>query len=509
MRQGAVEVLVQQAHQERGLDAFGDGGESGDVGEQEGGVAPLAADAQGIGVVHELLHHRRRQVVAEGSADPAALRLGPGEVDERARHVDEQRHQRRQHRVDQQPVLGVGVPGQAGRDRHRRRPERRAAERLEPAQQEDQRHAQNEHVDELDRLDPGGALEEMAQKHLLQGRGMDRHAGRRQIERGGAQVLQARGGGADHDRMAGDRFTGDLPGQHPPGRDRAPRLRPGVVQPDAPRFVGRDHQPAHRHLLDGRRSALDPGLLDPHLVAFRPEQDPEHLQGEARIDVVPKAQQQGHPAQDPVHRREEVEAASPARAGVDARQVRRRAGEGGQHRPRVGAGDRDRVAARRPSGVRSAGQGEAGHHRRAPHRLGQHRIVLGQAPEGVPDAFRRLPPQRDRVLRRGAVGLREDEVQADDRRAGLIQLVQQVRDAGARPGPLPDAAQARVVDVDHDDRGRRRRARGEPLVGVEDLEAEGLHEARGADVQPERDRQRGEGNDEVEPGPEAAHGGML
>ena len=90
-----------------------------------------------------------------------------------------------------------------------------------------------------------------------------------------------------------------------------------------------------------------------------------------------------------------------------------------------------------------------------------------------------------------------------------MQLVQQLRDAGARPGPLPDAAQAGVVDVDHDDRGGGRRARGEPLVGVEDLEAEGLHEARGANVEPERDRQRGEGHDEVEPGPEAAHGGML
>lgn len=112
------------------------------------------------------------------------------------------------------------------------------------------------------------------------------------------------------------------------------------------------------------------------------------------------------------------------------------------------------------------------------------------------------------MLRRGAIGLRKNEVQADDRGAGLIQLAQQFREAGARPGPLPDAAQARVVDVDHDDRGRRRRAGGEPLVGVEDLEAEGLHEARGANVQPERDRQRGEGNDEMESGPEAAHGGM-
>ena len=54
-----------------------------DVGEQKGGLPSLAPQTQRLGLVHELLHHRRSQVVAERRADPPSLRLGADEIDER------------------------------------------------------------------------------------------------------------------------------------------------------------------------------------------------------------------------------------------------------------------------------------------------------------------------------------------------------------------------------------------------------------------------------------------
>ena len=134
--------------------------------------------------------------------------------------------------------------------------------------------------------------------------------------------------------------------------------------------------------------------------------------------------------------------------------------------------------------------------------------MLGQVLDGVAYGGRgfRGRPQRDDVLRRGEVGLREDDVQADDRSAGLMKLVYQIRDAGPRPGPLPDPAQAVIVDVDDDDRRGGRRARGKPLVCIEYLKPETLHEPWRANVERQGNRQRGERHDEMEPGTEAAHG---
>ena len=218
----------------------------------------------------------------------------------------------------------------------------------------------------------------MPEQHLLDRPRVDRHAGRGQIERGGAQILEARGGGPDRDHLAGECAVIDIARQHPPCGDGAPRLGAGEVQPHAPGFVGRNHESAHRHFLDGRQRPLDAGLRHPDLVAVRPEQHSEHLRGEARADLVPEPEHQGNAAQHPVDGRKEVEATDSARAGVDTRQIGDRAGELRQHRERAGPGNLENVGTRWPHRVRPAGQGEPGDHRCAPHRVGQHRVVRGQ-----------------------------------------------------------------------------------------------------------------------------------
>ena len=228
----------------------------------------------------------------------------------------------------------------------------------------------------------------MPQQHLLDCRGVDRHAGRGQVERGGAQILETRGGGADGDGLAGERVTGDITAQHPPGGDRAPRLRSGVVEPHASRFVGWNHQAAHRHCLDGRQSAVDPRFLDPDLIAARSEQDSEHLRGEARADVLTDAQHQRNAAKHSVDGREEVEAADSVRGRVDARQIGYRACEFGQHWNGAGPCDLDGIGTRGSHRVLVPGQGEAGDDRRTPYRIRQHRVVLGQVLDRVKNPSR-------------------------------------------------------------------------------------------------------------------------
>ena len=254
-------------------------------------------------------------------------------------------------------MLDVGVPGRAGRGGDREHPERQAPERLQPAQQEDEDQSEEESVDELDRLDPGGTLEEVPQQHLLDRHGVDRHTGRGQVEGRGAQILEARGRGADGDRLAGERAIGDGTGQHPPGGDGTPRLGPGEVQPHASCFIGRNHEAAHRHFRDGRQRSLDAGLLHPDLVAVGPEQDSEHLSGEARADLFPDPEYQRNAAQHSVDGREEVEATDSVRAGIDARQIDDRTGESRQHRQRTGPCDLDGIGARGAASCSACGSG--------------------------------------------------------------------------------------------------------------------------------------------------------
>ncbi len=79
--------------------------------------------------------------------------------------------------------------------------------------------------------------------------------------------------------------------------------------------------------------------------------------------------------------------------------------------------------------------------------LGQNLIMIGQPFDLAAQRIRRLPEIEHR-FGRSAVRLGEDDVEGDGRSPGILQFRHQFGDPGARPGPLPEPAQAFIVDVD-------------------------------------------------------------
>ena len=101
----AVEDRVGQRRQEavhqRGqalrivLVGLGDRGEAAHVAEHDGHLALLAAEHELLRRLRELLDQRRRQILAEGRADLAALRLLAHEAGEDQRQIDRRGRQQR------------------------------------------------------------------------------------------------------------------------------------------------------------------------------------------------------------------------------------------------------------------------------------------------------------------------------------------------------------------------------------------------------------------------------
>ena len=65
----------------------------------------LAAEHELLRRLRQLLHQRRRQILAERRADLAPLRLLLDEIGEDQREVDEQARQQRKGEIDQQLVF--------------------------------------------------------------------------------------------------------------------------------------------------------------------------------------------------------------------------------------------------------------------------------------------------------------------------------------------------------------------------------------------------------------------
>ena len=82
-------------------------------------------------------------------------------------------------------------------------------------------------------------------------------------------------------------------------------------------------------------------------------------------------------------------------------------------------------------------------------------------------ASERLGQQRQQHFRGSPVRLGKIDVKSDHRGARVAQLCQQFRDQAARPRPLADLRQARIVDVDNADRRVGGFAGGSALVEVE------------------------------------------
>jgi len=79
---------------------------------------------------------------------------------------------------------------------------------------------------------------------------------------------------------------------------------------------------------------------------------------------------------------------------------------------------------------------------------------------------------------RHAVRFRKDDVESDRDRAKLADLGNEVCDRGARPWPLPDRFQARLIDINDNDRPNLLRPRPEHLEEIKGADAQFLERPR-------------------------------
>ena len=93
---------------------------------------------------------------------------------------------------------------------------------------------------------------------------------------------------------------------------------------------------------------------------------------------------------------------------------------------------------------------EAEHDRRLADRLGEDLVVGGKLLDLLSQARQslRLRPEAERVGGRHAIGLGEHHVEADRGRAIGGELVDEVGEHRARPGPLAHLLQRVLVDID-------------------------------------------------------------
>jgi hypothetical protein len=202
---------------------------------------------------------------------------------------------------------------------------------------------------------------------------------------------------------------------------------------------------------------------------------------------LPEAQQlDRHGRDDGVpDRRDERNAANDAGAAVavavDHRVAPRRTLEGFEapQRPREMSHQRSRIPADRehrrgehaaPIAARvdlaRAGDRErdppALEHLREPFVVARHRTDL------LDELGGHLGHEPGRVARGAPVALGHQDVEPDGGGLSIVDRGDQLREQAARPGPLPEALEARLVDVDDQDGRRRARTRHDALEAVED-----------------------------------------
>ena len=291
------------------------------------------------------------------------------------------------------------------------------------------------------RLDQGGAgraAQVHAVEDLLEDLGVDLDARNALAERGGLEVEQAEAGYADQHQFVAQQLRRRLAAQHVLGGHEAP----GVVRPEVgpQRAVGlhRDRQVAEH-----QRDTLAAAVFDAQ--AGDAGGDANHLHRQRGCHDLADARHQRHAADHAVGR-------------IDAEQ------------PAAGGGAVDLVAGLQVP--REAPQRQLARarleHWRGFRRMREAPVAVFEAGDAQHDlaAFERLR-QRGVGARRGAVGLDEQQVDPDRRRAGLGDGAHQFGDHGARPGPLAARLERRLVDLHDHRRCRGAAARQQLLVGIE------------------------------------------
>ena len=412
--------------------------------------------------------------------------------------------------------LVVGVPGKAEGPGRRAAADDGAPHHPDPGEQEDQNEAENDEVDDLGAGRQFGALEKIAEQDLLERLGVDLDPGRDGIERRRPLVLEARRGGADEHDDPLDLLAGNLGFEDLPGGDETLGARRRVVHPHLATGIGRNDELADLDSVDARALAEAQhaaGARGLDLVTRLPSLgDAQCRERKRRIEVVAEPEHRRNTADDAIGVDRRIEAAVARRRGFDDGQVHHRARvfglNGGQGIvPTIGKS----LLQRRCADEIAPGQHEAGDDARLGDRVGQDLVVIGHLVGLLPQAphRRRVGPQRQHPRRRGAVGLGEDHVEHDHRGAELGEPRDQLGDLRARPRPLADALQRRVVEVDDAHRRLPVRPGLKPLKAVENEQAQAAHDVGIGDPETRAPGKQGQGDQNRDPAFPAFHGTGL
>ena len=331
---------------------------------------------------------------------------------------------------------------------------------------------------------------------------MDLDAGHRGLERRCPQIEQAGRTGADQDDPSLYILPGHFAGQHLPGREIGGRIAGTEFHDDDAVGVGRDFEIADLHVVEAgvlAERGLAAGVRGLEHIAARALRDAQQLGRERGHQRIADPKDQRRPAHDLVAIRDPVDGADPVRGRIKNRQISGRPPERGHQPPRIIARNgKPGLGGRR--GVCAAAEARRKHARRLFQR-GRKGLVIG-------GLTRRFLHQHvglhggqmlDDLLDRGAVGLGEQDIEADDRGAFAGQLDEEVAHLGSRPRPLPELRQRFFVDVDDADRQPRIVGlRRELLIGIEGDQAQRTHEERIHRAHQRRRRQERQDEEEVE-----------
>ena len=293
---------------------------------------------------------------------------------------------------------------------------------------------------------------------------MDLDAGHRRLDRRGLDVEEAGRRGADEHESAVKTIGRRASVQHIGGRYIARRIVLIEMHPELAVAVGRHFKTGHRH----RAHA---GVVGANEDGAGAGDDAQHFQGQRRHQGILRVHDDRDAANDAVALGFDREQPAPGGRLLDGWNVAQQSGKRHQERPWIGAENGETGLQRHFGFAARRGRRRPG---LADHdaaglfdRVGQDLVVARQRRELV--AGRRIEAaeacRRDR--RRHAIGLGENDVEADRHGAKLAQTGDQIGHHGPRPGPLPDLLQARFVDVGDDDRPRGLLARPQNLKQIE------------------------------------------
>ena len=265
-----------------------------------------------------------------------------------------------------------------------------------------------------------------------------------------------------------------------------------------------------RHLELADLHGNDAGLFAERLLAARSRglhqiggcalREPEHLGRQSGIERVADAHQHGHAADDLILFGNPVERARALRLVLQLREARRRARVmRSEQFGVVAAMGEARLGLGQRGGIRRSDEAE--HDGALADRLGEDLVVAGKLLDFLAETRESvgLRPVAQRVGRRHAVGLGEDHVEADRRRAAGGKLVDEFGKHGTRPRPLPDPLQRLLVDIDDAHRQSRiESARVEALIGVEDERPQSRDRRRVPDTQRKRSQDDHPHNEDIE-----------